>query len=156
MQSDLDTFDKKILSELQRDCSLAMDALADRVNLSRNACWRRIKQMEAAGIITGRVAVLDPDKLGCGMTAFVMIRAARHSSAWADSFARALLVLPQVVAAHRMTGDLDYLLKVRVADMAAYDQFYKSLTSRIEVSDISASFVMEDLRDTTVLPLTEI
>lgn len=149
----IDDIDRKILALLQTDVTLSMDELAERVALSRNACWRRIKQMEAAGVILERVALLDPSKVGCGLTAFVLIRASRHDAEWTAEFQRVLRTLPEVVGAHRMTGELDYVLRVRLADMPAYDAFYKRLTERISLLDISASFVMEDLKDTTALPL---
>lgn len=151
--TEIDDIDRKILALLQTDVTLSMDELAERVALSRNACWRRIKQMEAAGVILERVALLDPSKVGCGLTAFVLIRASRHDAEWTAEFQRVLRTLPEVVGAHRMTGELDYVLRVRLADMPAYDAFYKRLTERISLLDISASFVMEDLKDTTALPL---
>lgn len=155
MRPNLDTFDTAILAELQRDALTPMDALADRVHLSRNACWRRIKRMEAAGLIKRRVALLDPDLIGCPLTAIVLIRASAHDPGWREKFNRAVQAMPEITGAHRMTGDLDYVLKVRIADVAAYDRFYTELTSRVPVLDISASFVMQDLKDTTALPLPE-
>ncbi len=149
----LDEIDKSILRLLQRDSTLSVDDISDRVHLSRNACWRRIKQMEAAGLITGRVALVDPAKVGAPLTALVLIRTNQHDQAWITDFHRALHAMPEVVGAHRMSGDLDYVLRVRLKDVPAYDAFYKRLTSRISVSDISASFVMEDIKDTTEVPL---
>ena len=153
MTTQLDQIDHAILAELQKDATLSVDALSDRVALSRNACWRRIKTLEATGIIRKRVALLDAGKVGCPLSVLVMIRTDHHSDAWRSDFAIAVEALPEITAAYRMTGDLDYVLKVQLADMAAYDRFYKRLTSRISVSDISASFVMEDIKDTTALPL---
>ncbi|WP_375280029.1 Lrp/AsnC family transcriptional regulator [Pseudooctadecabacter sp.] len=153
MTAQLDKIDHAILAELQKDATLSVDALSDRVALSRNACWRRIKTLESAGIIRKRVALLDAGKVGCPLSVLVMIRTDHHSDAWRSDFAIAVEALPEITAAYRMTGDLDYVLKVQLADMAAYDRFYKRLTSRISVSDISASFVMEDIKDTTALPL---
>ncbi|WP_296417063.1 Lrp/AsnC family transcriptional regulator [Pseudooctadecabacter sp.] len=153
MTNQIDKIDHAILAELQKDATLSVDALSDRVALSRNACWRRIKTLESAGIIRKRVALLDADKVGCPLSVLVMIRTDHHSDAWRSDFAIAVEALPEITAAYRMTGDLDYVLKVQLADMAAYDRFYKRLTSRISVSDISASFVMEDIKDTTALPL---
>ncbi|MEO1704456.1 MAG: Lrp/AsnC family transcriptional regulator [Pseudomonadota bacterium] len=146
----LDSFDHHILRVLQRDATLSMDALADRVHLSRNATWRRIKIMEEAGLITGRVALVNPAKLGVPLLAIVLIRAGGHGPDWAARFAKAV-DHPAVISAYRMTGDIDYLLRVRVEDMAGYDRFYKELTERIEISDVSASFVMEELRETTAI-----
>ncbi|MEO0487181.1 MAG: Lrp/AsnC family transcriptional regulator [Pseudomonadota bacterium] len=147
----LDTYDHHILRALQADASQSMDTLADRVHLSRNAVWRRIKGMEEAGLITGRVALVDPAKLGLPLMAVVLIRAGAHGPQWAATFASAVRALPQVVSAYRMTGDLDYLLRVRVADMAGYDAFYKALTARVDIADVSASFVMEEIVETTAL-----
>lgn len=153
MPDQLDKIDHRILGILQQDASQSVDAISEQVALSRNACWRRIKAMEASRIIRARVALLDPIKLGCPLTAIVLIRTDQHSDAWRRDFAAAIAALPEIVSAQRMSGDLDYVLRVRLADVAAYDIFYKRLTSRISVSDISASFVMEDLKDTTALPL---
>ena len=153
MTDALDTIDHRILALLQRDATLSVDAISAEVALSRNACWRRIKAMELSGVIRARVALLDPAMLGCPLTVLVMIRTDHHSDAWRRDFAAAIAALPEITAAHRMSGDLDYVLRVRLADVAAYDRFYKRLTARISVSDISASFVMEDLKDTTALPL---
>ncbi|MEL6958892.1 MAG: Lrp/AsnC family transcriptional regulator [Pseudomonadota bacterium] len=153
MSADLDHIDHRILDLLQQDASLSVDAISERVALSRNACWRRVKAMESLGVITARVALLDPAKVGCPLLAFVLIRTDRHSDVWRQSFSQVIAAMPEVTAAHRMTGDLDYVLTVRLSDVAAYDLFYKHLTSRISVSDISASFVMEDIKATTALPL---
>jgi Lrp/AsnC family transcriptional regulator len=153
MDVKIDEMDRKILGALQQDATLAMDALAERVNLSRNACWRRVKQLESAGVIQGRVALLDPQALGCGLSVVVLIRTNEHDPSWRSKFDAAVREMPQIIGAHRMSGDLDYVLRVRVADVAAYDRFYKKLTDRVAVSDISASFVMEDIKDTTALPM---
>ena len=132
---------------------MTADAISERVNLSRNACWRRIKAMEQAGVIRARVALLDPAQLGCNLTVIVLIRTNAHDAEWMGRFQSVVRAMPEVVGAYRMTGDLDYVLKVRVADVAAYDGFYKRLTARVSVSDISASFVMEEIKETTALPL---
>lgn len=153
MSHAIDDTDRKILQLLQKDASLSVDDISDRVALSRNACWRRIKLMEAAGIITARVALVDPALVGCPLTAMVLIRTNTHDAGWMAQFQTTLRTLPEVVGAYRMTGDLDYVLRVRVADVPAYDAFYKRLTARISVSDISASFVMEEIKETTAVPL---
>jgi Lrp/AsnC family transcriptional regulator len=153
MLNKLDTIDHRILTILQQDATRSVDAISDAVSLSRNACWRRIKAMEGSGIIRARVALLDPIKIGCPLSALVLIRTDHHSDTWRRDFASAVAALPEITSAQRMTGDLDYVLMVRLADVAAYDVFYKRLTSRISVSDISASFVMENIKDTTALPL---
>lgn len=149
----IDEIDRKILQILQKDASLSVDDISDSVSLSRNACWRRIKALETKGIIKGRVALLDAAKVGASLTAFVMIKTSTHDAKWIRDFQTVLSTLPEVVGAYRMTGDLDYVLRVRLADMPAYDNFYKKLTSRISVSDMSASFVMEDIKETTAVPL---
>lgn len=153
MLDKLDTIDHRILTILQQDATRSVDAISDAVSLSRNACWRRIKAMEGSGIIRARVALLDPIKIGCPLSALVLIRTDHHSDTWRRDFASAVAALPEITSAQRMTGDLDYVLMVRLADVAAYDVFYKRLTSRISVSDISASFVMENIKDTTALPV---
>lgn len=153
MKHTIDTIDRKILTILQRDANTSVDEISDLVTLSRNACWRRIKQMEEAGVIKGRVVLVDPAAVGCPLTVMVLIRTNAHDVNWMAKFQAALAAMPEVVGAYRMTGELDYVLKVRVADVPAYDTFYKRLTSRISVSDISASFVMEEIKDTTAVPL---
>ena len=151
--TELDPIDRKILAQLQRDSDISLDALGEAVGLSRNACWRRVKQLEQDGVIRKRVALLDPEKLGLGLSVFILVRTRRHDADWLAQFARATAALPQITGVYRMSGDLDYLLRARVADMGEYDRLYKALTSRIELSDVSASFVMEEIKDTTALPL---
>jgi Lrp/AsnC family transcriptional regulator len=149
----LDSLDRKILTELQRDASLPLDALGEKVGLSRNACWRRVKALEASGVITGRVALLDANRLGLGLMVFMQVRAAAHDTKWLDAFARATRAMPEILSVYRMTGDLDYLIRARVADMAGYDQLYQRLIAKVPMGDVSASFVMEEIKDTTALPL---
>ena len=153
MSLNLDVIDHRLLSLLQQDATLSMDALAEAAHLSRNACWRRIRVMETAGVIRGRVALVDPGRVGCGLTVFVMVRTNQHEAGWMARFDRAVKALPQVVGAYRVTGDLDYILRVRIADVADYDRFYKDLTGRVALSDVSASFVMEEIKETTAVPL---
>ena len=149
----MDETDLRILAVLQKDATLSMDALAERVHLSRNACWRRIRQMEEAGVLKGRVALVDPQAVGLGLSVFVMIRTQRHDPDWLAQFQKVVREMPEIVGAHRMSGDLDYVLRVRVADVAGYDRFYQRLIAKVPLADISASFVMEDLKDTTELPV---
>lgn len=151
----IDTIDQKILTLLQQDATLSVDHISEQVALSRNACWRRIKALEVSGVITRRVALVDAGKVGCGLSALVMVRTSRHDAAWLTQFQAVLKSMPQIVSAYRMTGDLDYVLRVRVADVTAYDRFYKQLTQRISLSDISASFVMEEIKETTAVPLVQ-
>ena len=149
----IDDMDRHILTVLQRDCAISMDDLAEKVHLSRNACWRRVKRLESDGIIRSRVALLDPRKLGLDLTAFVMIRTNRHDPDWLARFNRAVRDLPEITGAHRMSGDLDYVLRVSLSSIQDYDAFYRRLIAKIPVSDISASFVMEDIKHTTELPV---
>lgn len=153
MSYELDIIDQRILTILQEDATVSVDDLSLRAGLSRNACWRRVKALEAAGVITKRVALVDAAQVGCGLCALVMVRTSQHDAAWLTRFQAVLQSMPQIVSAYRMTGDLDYVLRVRVADVAAYDRFYKHLTARISVSDISASFVMEEIKETTAVPI---
>lgn len=149
----LDAIDLKILALLQEDASRAIQAVADDVGLSQNACWRRIKIMEDAGVITGRVAVIDPDVLGLGVTAFVMIRTSEHNEKWLETFAKGVAKIPEVVEFYRMSGEVDYLLKVLVRDIKDYDRVYKKLIAIAPLSDVSSTFAMERLKSTTALPL---
>ena len=153
MSNKIDQIDRKILNRLQIDATISADSLAEQVNLSRNACWRRVKALEANGTIQSRVALLDPTSLGLGLQVFVLIRSSEHNPQWVQKFRTVVRETPEIVSAHRMSGDLDYVLRVRVANVADYDRFYQSLIKQIDLSDISASFVMEDLKDTTALPL---
>ena len=153
MNEKMDEMDRKILSRLQKDASQSVDEVSTAVGLSRNACWRRIRIMEEAGIITRRVALLDAAKVGCPLHVIVQVRTGSHDAAWMDRFQKVVRAMPEVMAAYRMTGDLDYLIRARVRDVAAYDQLYRRLIERVEMSDVSASFVMEELKETTELPL---
>jgi Lrp/AsnC family transcriptional regulator len=150
---DIDETDRRILRLLQHDSAMALDAIGAQVNLSRNAVWRRIRAMEEAGLIRARVALLDADRLGLGLTVFLMIRTSDHRPDWLERFARATRDMPEILGVHRMTGDLDYLIRARVADVRAYDALYQRLIRRVELADVSASFVMEDIKDTTALPV---
>ena len=153
MDGKLDDFDRKLLAALQDDASLSADALADRIGLSRNACWRRVKNLENTGIIRKRVALLDAEAVGLGLTALVLVRTNEHAADWAEQFSKVVNTMPEITGAYRMSGDLDYVLRVTVADVKAYDAFYQRLTRKLRLSDISASFVMEEIKDTTALPV---
>jgi Lrp/AsnC family transcriptional regulator len=149
----LDKADRAILAELQRDAGLTIDQLAERIHLSRNACWRRVKALEETGVIKGRVALLDAAKLGLGLTAFIAIRTAQHEDKWLEKFSRAVREFPEIIGVYRTTGETDYLLQAVVSDIAGYDQLYKRLIARIALTDVSASFVMEKIKETTALPI---
>ena len=147
------SFDKHILRILQKDCTLSTSNIAEQVGLSTTPCWRRIQAMEKSGIITKRVALADPNKLNVGLSIFVMIKTNQHNPAWLDNFASVISQFPEIVEAYRMSGDVDYLLRVVVPDMKAYDRFYKQLITQADFSDISSSFSMEEIKYTTALPV---
>ncbi|MAO89912.1 MULTISPECIES: Lrp/AsnC family transcriptional regulator [unclassified Hwanghaeella] len=150
----MDAIDHRILAALQEDSALSTADLADRVGLSPTPCWRRVRQLETAGYIRKRVALLDRDLLGVGTTVFVSIRTKTHAADWLTKFAKVVQSMPEVIEFHRMSGDIDYLMKVVVPDIPAYDAFYKRLISAIDLSDVSSSFAMEEIKATTTLPLT--
>lgn len=149
----LDGIDRKILSCLQEDATLSLETIAGRVGLSPSPCWRRIQKLEQAGIVVKRVALLDPDKLNVGVTVFVMVRTSRHEADWAERFCAAVAKIPEVVELWRMSGQVDYLLRVVVPDIAAYDRVYKRLITVADLFDVSSSFAMERIKNTTALPL---
>ncbi|MFM9849787.1 MAG: Lrp/AsnC family transcriptional regulator [Hyphomicrobiaceae bacterium] len=149
----IDDLDRKILGHLQRDASRSLDELAADVGLSRNACWRRVKRMEDDGLIKRRVALLDARRLNVGLTVFIALKTVEHSPGWLDKFSKAVRDIPEIVGVYRMTGDIDYLVQAVVPDVEAYDQLYKRLINRITLADVSSSFVMEEIKATTALPL---
>lgn len=149
----IDEFDRKILEELQQDGSLSIESLAEKVHLSRNACWRRLRALEERGVIRGRVALVDPEQIGCGLSVFIFIRTANHDPDWLEKFRMAVVSLPEITGVHRTSGELDYVLKARVADVKSYDRLYQRLIAKVPLSDVTASFVMEDIKDTTALPI---
>ena len=153
MVENLDEIDLRLLRALQRDATISVDALAENVHLSRNACWRRVKRMEERGVIRGRVTLVDPSAVDLDLSVFVLIRTNAHEPGWLKTFNQAVRDLPEIVGAHRMSGELDYVLRVRVSSVKDYDRFYQKLISRVSISDISASFVMDDIKDTTELPI---
>ncbi len=149
----MDAIDRKLLDLVQRDASLSLDELSERASLSRNACWRRIKRLEDDGVIKARVTLLDAKAINVGLTAFIALRTTEHSAKWLDQFSRAVRDIPEIVGVYRLTGDLDYLLQAVIPDVAAYDSLYKRLIGKITLADVSSSFVMEEIKATTVLPL---
>ncbi|SES71538.1 Lrp/AsnC family transcriptional regulator [Thalassotalea agarivorans] len=150
----MDKFDQHILKILQQDASISMNDLAEKVGLSATPCWRRIQAMEKAGIIRGKVALADAEKLNVGLTTFVMVKTNQHNQAWLEKFAAVADAMPEIVEFYRMSGEVDYLLKVVVPDMKAYDAFYQELIEKADFSDISSSFAMEEIKYTTALPVT--
>jgi Lrp/AsnC family transcriptional regulator len=150
----MDSIDRKLLSLLQDDASMPLQDIAARVGLSVNPCWRRIKRMESEGIIRARVAVLDPEKVGLNVTVFVRIKIREHTSEWVKRFAAAIRSIAEIAECHRMGGDVDYMLKVIVADIAGYDRVYKQLITKVPgLGEVSALFSMERIKYTTKIEL---
>lgn len=149
----MDRLDRKILRLLQEDATQAVADVAKKVGLSTTPCWRRIQKLEEDGVIRRRVALLDSDKVNVNVTVFVSIRTNSHSSEWLKRFSEVIVDFPEIVEFYRMSGDIDYLLRVVVPDITAYDNFYKRLIERIEIKDVSSAFAMEKIKYTTELPL---
>ena len=151
----MDKIDREIVMLLQKDASLPVADIGRKVGLSVTPCWRRIQKMEEDGIIRGRVALLDSEKIGMGMSVFVGIKTDQHNAIWLQQFADTVSSFPEVVEFYRMSGEVDYMLRVVVPDMASYDVFYKKLIGNIELKDVSSSFAMEEIKYTTALPLPD-
>ena len=151
----MDQTDRKILALLQEDAAQPIADIARKIGLSVTPCWRRIQRLEEEGVIRGRVALLDAGKIGLGMSVFVAIRTDQHNADWLAEFARSVARRKEVVEFYRMSGEVDYLLRVVVPDMAAYDRFYKDLIAEVKLTDVSSSFAMEEIKYTTALPLAE-
>lgn len=152
MSFHLDWIDRRILACLQEDATMSIAAVAERAGISASPCWRRIRRLEAEGVIRRRVALLDPVKMQVGVTVFVSIRTSHHNMDWAERFCRAVNQIPEVLEFHRMSGNVDYLLRVVVPDIAAYDGVYKRLIKAADLLDVSSSFSMEQIKYTTALP----
>lgn len=150
----MDEIDRRLLTELQNDAGQSLDSLGERVGLSRNACWNRVKRLEETGVIQKRVALLDPAAVNLGLSVFIAVRTNEHDSGWLERFSRATRDLPEILGVYRTSGDIDYLVHARVPDMAGYDDLYQRLIRRVRLSDVSASFVMEEIKHTTALPMT--
>lgn len=149
----LDKTDRAILGLLQRDATPSVGEVAAQVHLSSTACWRRIQRLEEQGYIAKRVALLNPEKLNLGVTVFVAVKTSQHSEAWFQKFHRVVTAIPEVVEFYRMSGDVDYLLRIVVPDIKRYDWVYKQLIKGSDLFDVSSSFAMEQLKLTTELPL---
>ena len=145
--------DTKILTLLQEDASISIAELAQKVNLSQTPCWKRVQRLEAAGVIQKRVALVDPEKVGLGLTVFVSIETADHSGEWLQRFADFVSAMPEVMEFYRMAGDVDYMLRVVVPDMAAYDLFYKRLIGEIPLKNVTSRFAMQRVKSTTAYAL---
>jgi Lrp/AsnC family transcriptional regulator len=149
----MDRLDRMILTILQEDATVPVAEIGRRVGLSTTPCWRRIQKMEEDGVIRGRVAVLDPASVNAKVTVFVFVTTNQHNEDWLLRFAKVISEFPEVVEFYRMSGQIDYLLKVVVPDIEAYDAFYKKLVSKIDIMDVSSAFAMERIKETTALPL---
>ncbi len=149
----LDAIDRKILMVLQEDASLSVAELGDRVGLSSTPCWKRIQRLEADGVIVKRVALVDQNKIGLGITVFVSVESSDHSEAWLKQFAEAVSAMPEVMEFYRMAGDVDYMLRVVVADMPSYDVFYKKLIAAVPLKNVTSRFAMEKIKSITALPV---
>jgi Lrp/AsnC family transcriptional regulator len=151
--SAMDAIDRKILAVLQKDASLSVAEIGNRVGLSSTPCWKRIQRLEADGVIQRRVAVVDQDKLGLGVTVFVSIETGDHSEDWLKRFAEVVAALPEVMEFYRMAGDVDYMLRVVVPDIPGYDAFYKRLIATVPLKNVTSRFAMEKIKSTTELPI---
>ena len=149
----MDAIDRRILIALQDNADLSIAQLADRAGLSQTPCWKRVQKLEELGVITRRVALLSPEKLGLGLTVFVQVEAGDHSSDWLETFAATVSAMPEVMELYRMAGDVDYMLRVVVPDMASYDGFYRKLIATIPLKNVTSRFAMERVKYTTSLPL---
>ena len=149
----MDATDQKILSLLQEDATLSIESIASQVHLSSTPCWKRIRRLEKDGVIEKRVALLNPNKVGAGVTVFVAIKTNQHNRNWLDNFATSVEDMPEILDFYRMSGEIDYLLRVVVPDIAAFDSFYQRLINRVPLSDVTSSFAMEQIKHTTSLPI---
>jgi len=149
----MDAIDRKILTVLQEDASLSVAEIGSRVGLSSTPCWKRIQRLEADGVIQKRVALVDQDRIGLGVTVFVSVETGDHSQEWLDRFAKVVSAMPQVMEFYRMAGDVDYMLRVVVPDIAGYDAFYKRLIAAVPLTNVTSRFAMEKIKSTTSLPL---
>lgn len=155
MAAAFDDLDRNILSLLQRDASLSLDEIARKVGASKTPVWNRIRKLKASGVVRAEVALLDPEKVGLESCFFVLIRTAQHDADWLERFLRAVKARPEVVEAHRLAGDIDYILKVQVPNARAYDDFYRSLIRDVSIFNVTSSLSMEVIKSTTELPLPE-
>ena len=149
----LDAIDRKILAVVQEDAALSVAEIGQRVGLSSTPCWKRLQKLEAEGVITGRVALIDPDKIGLGITVFVSVETGDHSQEWLKRFAELVSAMPEVMEFYRMAGDVDYMLRVVVADMQSYDVFYKKLIGAVPLKNVTSRFAMEKIKSVTALPV---
>ena len=152
----MDAIDRKILAVLQENAALSVAEIGSRVGLSSTPCWKRIQRLEAEGVIQKRVALVDQDRIGLGVTIFVSIETGDHSQEWLDRFAQVVGAMPEVMEFYRMAGDVDYMLRVVVPDIVGYDTFYKKLIAAVPLKNVTSRFAMEKIKSTTALPIPEI
>jgi Lrp/AsnC family transcriptional regulator len=150
----MDAIDRKILAVVQEDASLSVAEIGQRVGLSSTPCWKRLQRLEADGVITRRVALIDPEKVGLGITVFVSVETGDHSQQWLSRFAEVVGAMPEVMEFYRMAGDVDYMLRVVVHDMQSYDTFYKKLIATVPLKNVTSRFAMERIKSTTALPIS--
>lgn len=150
----MDSTDRKILELLQDDANMPIGDIARLVNLSQTPCWRRIQKLTESGIIRKRVALVDPDKIGLGLTIFVEVESGDHSRDWLESFAGTVVEMPEVMEIYRMAGEVDYLLRITVANMAEFDDFYRRLIAKVKLKNVTSRFAMERVKYTTAYPVT--
>ena len=151
---EMDAIDRKILAVVQQDASLSVAEIGQRVGLSSTPCWKRLQRLEADGVILRRVALIDPQKVGLGITVFVSVETGDHSQDWLTRFAETVGAMPEVMEFYRMAGDVDYMLRVVVADIAGYDTFYKKLIATVPLKNVTSRFAMERIKSTTSLPIS--
>ena len=149
----MDKIDRKILNILQENCSLPVSSIAQEIGLSASPCWKRINRMRELAIIKKETAILDAHHFGLGLTVFVSITTGEHSTTWLETFSKTIIAMPEVTGFYRMAGDVDYLLKVIVSDMEAFDEFYKRLIGTTALNDVTSRFSMETIKETTALPI---
>jgi Lrp/AsnC family transcriptional regulator len=151
----IDKLDRILLELMQKDAALSVGNLAEQIGISKSACWRRIQKLEESGVIRQRVTILDPSKIGLNLTVFISVRTSQHNTKWADSFKKTVEGISGITEVYRMGGDVDYLLKAIVSDMSGYDRLYQQLISA-DLFEVTAGFVMETMKQTTILPLTSV
>ena len=149
----MDEIDRKLLQILQEDATLSIAHMAERVGLSPTPCWKRVQKLEATGVITRRVALVDPDRVGVGLSVFVAVQAGEHTPEWLRSFSAGVAAMPEVMEVYRMAGDVDYMLRVAVADMPEYDAFYKRLIALAPMKNVTSRFAMERMKQSSAYPL---
>ena len=151
----MDAIDRKILTYLQEDATIALSELAQKVHLSKTPCWRRIQKLEKSGVIRRRVALVDPQKVGQALTVFVYVKTNKHNANWLATFADTVSAFPEVMEFYRLSGEWDYFIRVAVSDISAYDSFYKKLVQNADLENVTSSFAMEEIKYSTAIPIPQ-